>query len=194
VTAGPGDQGAADAAGRGHLRASHADREHVINTLKVAFVQGRLTRDEFDLRVTQTLTSRTYANLAALTADLPAGLTAAAAPCEAAPVLAHHPVNKPLMWSMSVLTLAGVASMGAGLLGAGFLLLVYGLLAVLIGAPVAGTLMLDSWQETRSGGQQPPRRTPGGRALEGERDGGPHNDLMLSQTHGDTRARRLLWA
>jgi hypothetical protein len=44
VTAGPGDQGAADAAGHGYLRASHADREQVIDVLKVAFMQGRLTR------------------------------------------------------------------------------------------------------------------------------------------------------
>ena len=42
--AGPG--GVLEAAGRGHLRASHADRERVIGTLKAAFVQGRLTKDE----------------------------------------------------------------------------------------------------------------------------------------------------
>ena len=30
--------------GRGRLRASDADREKVIDTLKAAFVQGRLTR------------------------------------------------------------------------------------------------------------------------------------------------------
>ena len=40
--AGPGDEKAAAAAGRGHLRASHADREQVIDVLKAAFVQGRL--------------------------------------------------------------------------------------------------------------------------------------------------------
>jgi hypothetical protein len=32
---------AAGAAGRGLLRVSHADREQVIDVLKVAFVQGR---------------------------------------------------------------------------------------------------------------------------------------------------------
>ena len=72
--AGPGDEIAAGAEGRGHLRASHADREQVIGTLKAAFVQGMLAKDEFDLRVGQALASRTYADLAALTADLPAGL------------------------------------------------------------------------------------------------------------------------
>ena len=64
-------------AGHGDFRASHADREQVIGTLKAAFVQGRLARDEFDLRAGQALASRTYAELAAVTADLPAGLTAA---------------------------------------------------------------------------------------------------------------------
>jgi hypothetical protein len=71
--AGPGDQKAAAAAGCGHLRASHADREQMIDALKVAFVQGRLTKDEFDARVGQTFTSRTYAELATVTADIPAG-------------------------------------------------------------------------------------------------------------------------
>jgi hypothetical protein len=80
VVAGPGDVRAAGAAARGHLRASHADREQVIGTLKAAFVQGRLTKDEFDLRVSQTFASRTCAELAVPTADLPAGLTAAKPP------------------------------------------------------------------------------------------------------------------
>ena len=51
VIAGPGDAGdkrAAVSADRGLLRASHADRERVIDTLKIAFVQGRFTKDEFD--------------------------------------------------------------------------------------------------------------------------------------------------
>ena len=61
------------AAGRGHMRASHADREHVINTLKIAFVQGRLTKDELDQRVGQAFASKTYAELDTLSADLPAG-------------------------------------------------------------------------------------------------------------------------
>ncbi len=70
----------AGAAGRSHLRASHAEREQVIGLLQAAFVQGRLTKDEFDLRVGQALTSRTRAELSALTADIPAGLTGAQAP------------------------------------------------------------------------------------------------------------------
>ena len=77
---GPGDEIAADARAHGHLRAAHADREEVIDVLKAAFVQGRLVKDEFDLRVSQVLASRTYADLAALTADLPAELSRARPP------------------------------------------------------------------------------------------------------------------
>jgi len=72
--AGPETEIAAGTGSRGHLRASHADREQVIDTLKAAFVQGRLVKDELDLRVGQALAPQTYAELAALTADLPAGL------------------------------------------------------------------------------------------------------------------------
>jgi len=73
------------------MRASHADREQVIETLKAAFVQGRLDRDEFDLRVGQTFASRTYAELAALTADIPARLAAARPPVPA-PVQGEQPL------------------------------------------------------------------------------------------------------
>ena len=71
MTAEPEDQMAA-AAGPSRLRASHADREHVIDVLKAAFVHGRVTKDEFDARVGQVFVSRTYAELAVVTADIPA--------------------------------------------------------------------------------------------------------------------------
>ena len=72
MTAEPEDQMAVAAAGRSRLRASHADREHVIDMLKAAFVHGRVAKDEFDARVDQTFASRTYGELAAVTADIPA--------------------------------------------------------------------------------------------------------------------------
>jgi hypothetical protein len=78
--AGPGDEITAGRACRGRLRASHADREQVICTLKAAFVQGMLAKDEFDLRVGQAFASRTHADLAALTADIPPGLAAGQPP------------------------------------------------------------------------------------------------------------------
>jgi DUF1707 SHOCT-like domain len=59
------------------LRASRADRERVIDLLKAAFVQGRLDRNEFDARIGQAVASRTYGELAAVTADIPAELIGA---------------------------------------------------------------------------------------------------------------------
>lgn len=66
--------------GRGHRRASHDEREQVIDILKAAFVRGMLAKDEFDLRVGQAFASRTRIELSALTADLPGSLTAAQPP------------------------------------------------------------------------------------------------------------------
>ena len=71
------------AAGRGHLRVSHADREQAIDTLKAAFVRGILAKDEFDLRVNQAFASRTYAELAAVTLGLTAEPAAAQPPTPA---------------------------------------------------------------------------------------------------------------
>ncbi len=67
MTTGPG---ADVAAGRGHLRASDADREQVIEVLKAAFAHGGLVKDEFEARIGQTFVSRTYADLAGVTAGL----------------------------------------------------------------------------------------------------------------------------
>src|SRR5512146_2999562 len=72
MTAGPGDDKAATG-NHGHMRLSAADRERVIDVLKAAFVEERLTKDELDVRVGQAYSSQTYAELAAVTADLPAG-------------------------------------------------------------------------------------------------------------------------
>jgi hypothetical protein len=61
----------ATVAGEG-LRASHADRDQVVELLRVAAGDGRLSPEELDDRLERALTARTYAELAALTADLPA--------------------------------------------------------------------------------------------------------------------------
>jgi Domain of unknown function (DUF1707) len=44
----------------------------VIDVLKAAFVQARLTKDEFDARIAQALAARTYAELTVVTAGIPA--------------------------------------------------------------------------------------------------------------------------
>src|SRR5690349_8589000 len=60
------------------LRASHEDRDRVVDVLRVAAGDGRLTAEELDERVEAALTARTMGELAALTTDLPAGAAGAA--------------------------------------------------------------------------------------------------------------------
>ncbi|MFI0984182.1 DUF1707 SHOCT-like domain-containing protein [Streptomyces exfoliatus] len=55
----------------GELRASHDDREAVVEQLRDAAAEGRIDLDELDARLEQALTSKTQAELAVLTADLP---------------------------------------------------------------------------------------------------------------------------
>jgi hypothetical protein len=61
----------------GQLRASHQDRDRVVEILRVAAGDGRLTAEELDQRLEAALTARTYAELAVLTTDLPAAGSAA---------------------------------------------------------------------------------------------------------------------
>jgi hypothetical protein len=56
---------------RGDLRASHDDRDRVVELLTGAAGDGRLTSEELDQRVGAALTARTYGELAALVSDLP---------------------------------------------------------------------------------------------------------------------------
>jgi hypothetical protein len=62
--------------------------------LKAAFVQGRLNKDELDVRVGQTLASRTYAELAVVTADIPYGPIAPRPLRKSGPAPSAHPENK----------------------------------------------------------------------------------------------------
>lgn len=55
----------------GALRASDDEREAVVDQLREAAAEGRIDFDELDARLGQALTSRTHAELAAVTADLP---------------------------------------------------------------------------------------------------------------------------
>jgi hypothetical protein len=71
-----------DVARSADLRASHGDRDRVVEVLRVAAGDGRLTAEELDERLEVALTARTYGELAALNADLPAapGMAEAAQP------------------------------------------------------------------------------------------------------------------
>jgi hypothetical protein len=115
--------------GRGRLRASHADRERVIDTLKAAYVCGLVTKDEFDGRVGQTLGARTYAELAVITADIPAGLAAPPSPLRPAPAKANPPVA------------ANVAD-GHGTTTATVMVVGLALVGYAVAGPVAGLLVL----------------------------------------------------
>jgi hypothetical protein len=148
-----------EAAGRGHLRASHADRDQVIGILKAAYVQGRLTKDEFDLRVGQTLAARTYADLAALTADLPAGPASVAPPQRSARAQDRRPVSNVARAAICVvMAVAAPVVLSFSIGPAAFLLFTpfYFMALAVLGAEA-----LVSWLGRRSGGQRPRRPAPG---------------------------------
>jgi hypothetical protein len=121
------------------------DREQVIHTLKAALAQGRLTEDEHDARAAQASATRSRAELAALTADLPADLTARlpkasygltgvcvviAAASVAAAIMLWQPDNYPA-FALALCT-------GATLI---------------LAPPVTVGLMVDARHQKRSGGQ-----------------------------------------
>ena len=166
MTLGQGREAAA--ARHSYLRASHADREHVIDVLKAAFVQGRLTRDELDVRVGQTLTSRIHADLTALTADLPAGLV----PRRPARVPA---ARRPARPTVSIAAKLG-ACLAVGptvLVGAYFTsndllakwLFVF-VIVYYLALMVAGVVLLDSWHRKHSAEQPLPQPAKRSRPLE----------------------------
>ena len=146
------------AAGRGHLRASHADRDRVVGILKTAFVQGRLTKDELDARVSQAFVARTYADLAALTADVPAGLADAMPLPRAVRAQARRPMSnaaKAGICAVIAVVIAVIASIPTGGMAL-FMFAPFYFMALLI----AGAQRLASRHE-RSRGQLPPGRASG---------------------------------
>jgi hypothetical protein len=62
---------------RSELRASHDDRDRVVELLRVSAGDGRLTAEELDERLELAMTARTYGELTRLVADLPAQGSAA---------------------------------------------------------------------------------------------------------------------
>ena len=63
---------------RGKMRASDADRDRVVECLNTAYSEGRLPKDEYDARLENALSARTYADLDQLVADLPVAMPSAA--------------------------------------------------------------------------------------------------------------------
>jgi Domain of unknown function (DUF1707) len=71
--AGPANMGPPTAMVNPSWLAATADRERTVGVIRAGFAEGRLTQDELDERVAAAYAARTYAELWALTADLPAG-------------------------------------------------------------------------------------------------------------------------
>ena len=139
------------------------DREQVIHTLKAALAQGRLTEDEHDARAVQASAARSRAELAALTTDLPADLTARlpkasygrtgvcvimAAACVAAAIVRWQPDNYP---AFALALLAGAT--------------------LILAPPITVGLMVDARHQKRSGGQLRLGPTPGPGAVAGPSGG-----------------------
>ncbi len=133
-------------AARGRMRAGHADREQVISDLKAAFVQGRLDQDELEERTALAVASRTYAELAALTADIPAP-----APVTASAAAAGSPGRTlgRAAKRAGICLLAAAALMEAAFLTRNFLLIVAATFAALAAAGFLGYGVIDAWQERR---------------------------------------------
>ncbi len=211
--AGPQDPAAA---ARGRLRVGHADREQVIDTLKDAFTQGRLTRDELDARTSQALAARTYAELDAVTADIPGaprldGPPASPVPARAGvagpPALAHRwPLARAAVKSGGFLVIAAAVAHSGNIIdnsvpngpgpgphhGWTRLLLLLTLTVVVTALVILIRGVAASVEQRRSRRQLPPRPGPGGHALEAERCSGTGHDPVppgprTDQTRADLR-------
>ena len=144
----PGNEMAAGAAGGDRL---FLYREQTTRTLQAALVQGRLTEDEYDERMGQVSASRSHADLAALTADLPVGRMDA----QARPPTAR---DARICASMSI---AAASVVAAVLLwqpdnALAFLAFIIAAITVLIVPIVTVGVMVDVRHQKKSGGPLPP--------------------------------------
>jgi hypothetical protein len=64
----------------GKMRASDADRDRVVEVLGMAYSEGRLSKDEYDGRLQDALSARTYTDLDQLVTDLPVARATAVTP------------------------------------------------------------------------------------------------------------------
>jgi hypothetical protein len=163
--AGPGGEATADHADRGRLRASDADREQVIEVLKAAFVQGRVTQNELDMRSGQAFNAQTYADLAVLTADLPAGIALARPPRQRARTQTRSPEDRTVQKGLAIDAAATVVLVGAwaaawlahadnAAVGTLLVAVTFTWFGIVI---LTGAVMLESRLQMRPGRQIPPR-------------------------------------
>jgi hypothetical protein len=154
----PGVKMTAGAEPDGNLPTSRIGREQMLDALKTAFVQGRLTKDEFDLRVGQVLAA--YAELDSAIADIPGGLALARSP---EPVPKSH--NKKLIQrgtaagtaaSVALAATVAVAARGNPVLS----VVVVGLVGVAVAVLLSGLLTLLSWVLGSISSGQAPQGAP----------------------------------
>lgn len=157
----PGDE-IPGAGNQARMRASAADRDQVIEVLKVAFVQDRITKDELHQRIGKVLASRTYDDLDILTADIPGAVI------RARPAV---PARPPDVSKKKLIRRTSVAVAGTGFVFAEAMALpnllnpLIGVIAGLVaGAFAAGLLAvlltLIAWAIDRNAGRQPSQGPP----------------------------------
>ena len=157
----------------GRLRASHADREQVVDLLKAAFVQGRLTQDELDGRIGQALAARTYTELAALTADLPVepeqAPTAAPALAPARARTQNRSVTRVVKSGAGAIgavivvlsgTVMALGQPAAAVLLAVFIVILAGVATAFVSALIAVALKVESRRQDRPRKRLPPGPAP----------------------------------
>jgi hypothetical protein len=172
-----GPEDPAAARGDGRLRAGDDDRDRVTDLLKTAFTQGRLTVEELDTRTGQALAARTYAELDALTEDIPGiprqgGPPGVPFPGQARPACPPSPVRywklaRASAISVGCLALAFVAAYSGNLIDNAWhgpgpgpdhgwtrLLLVLAIAAVLTACAVMGNGVATTLEERNSRKQQ----------------------------------------
>ena len=181
---GPGNELPEPAADRGSFRASRVDRDRAIEVLKTAFVDERLTKDAFDLRVDRALAARTYGDLAAVISDLgvrpaderlaaagpsstagssstaglpgTAGASSMATPSGTAGRTLARAVKRSGMCMLGALAMVGVAALTQGGDGGIFVAFLSIVVAVIAVTGLLGYGAVDAWREHRARGQLPP--------------------------------------
>ena len=196
------------AAGGDRLRAGHADREQAIEALKSAFMQGRLTGEELGARTGQVLAARTYAELDAVTADIPGAPRPGALPAlaraevAASPGLARRwPLARAAVKSGSFLAVAAVLAHSSDVIvngldygSAGDAYRTWARVLILLAVALAVTALVilgrgvaASVKQRRSRKQLRPRPAPGGHALAAPHDGTGHDVVPPGRRTDQTR-------
>ena len=186
---------AVGAEGDSNLPVSHVGREQVLDALKAAFADGRLARDEFDLRVGRVLAA--YAELAAVTADIPTALTTAQPP-----EIIRKSHNTKLIRrgtaagagaSVALTAAIAVAARGNPVIS----VVVAGLAGVFAAVLLAGLLRLVSWVLEMVPGRRPSLGLPpgpGGTAAQRLASAGPagsSSQISRDPPHTADAAQRL---